>query len=313
MSSLGRRQFLTRVFATSAVLGAAGCQRGTRRSPADIREVEVVAGNVSTRDGAGVALRRALGHSRLPQLDPFLLLDEIRSNRIEDWQAGFPTHPHRGFETVSYLLSGSFEHKDSVGNSGVIGPGACQWMTAGRGIVHSEMPKQRDGADLWGFQLWVNLPARDKMSQPRYQELDRSTIPELSVGDGQARLIAGRLDNTRGPIDGISVAPTMLDMTLPAGGRCRHAIAAEQTAFALVIEGAVDIGARATEVVAGQVAVLSRGREMSCRSDRGGRYLLFAGRAIGEPIARRGPFVMNSEEELRQAFEDYRSGRLAGG
>jgi redox-sensitive bicupin YhaK (pirin superfamily) len=175
----------------SAALGvmALGCR--ARLAPGDVREVSEVVPGPRSRDGAGVSLRRTVGSRQLPLLDPFLLLDEIHSDRPEDWEAGFPRHPHRGFETVSYLIEGRFEHADSVGNRGVIGSGAAQWMTAGRGLIHSEMPRQDPGRDLWGLQLWLNLPAREKMTRPRYQELSPADLPTLDVGGARVRLVDG--------------------------------------------------------------------------------------------------------------------------
>lgn len=276
------------------------------------RPVRAVHTHQTSRDGAGVALRRALGHRGLPDLDPFLLLDEIRSDRPEDYIAGFPTHPHRGFETVSYLLAGRFEHKDSVGNHGAIGPGAAQWMTAGRGILHEEMPRQTAGELLWGFQLWVNLPAAEKMTRPRYQELAAGDIPELDLDDARVRLVAGEVAGRRGPVDGVSVGPTMLDATLAAGAALRHPVAGEHAAFAYVLGGEALLGPEARRVVAGEVAVFGDGDTVVATASTGARLLLLAARPLREPIARRGPFVMNTDAELRQAFADYRAGRLAG-
>lgn len=303
-----RRRFLVEVTATTALVGL-GCQRG-HRGHRDVREVERLVDATPSRDGAGVKLRRALGAAALPMLDPFLLLDEIHSDRQEDFAAGFPTHPHRGFETVSYLIAGAFEHADSVGNRGVIGAGDCQWMTAGRGIVHSEMPRAAPGEELWGLQLWVNLPAARKMTAPRYQDMPASAIPAIELGDARVRIAAGAVGRARGPIDGIAVAPTLLEITLPAGGAVRHELPVDHTAFAYALAGEVQLGARAATARAGQLAVLGRGRELAASSDTGGRFLLIAGTPIGEPVARRGPFVMNTDAELRQAFDDYRAGRL---
>lgn len=265
-----------------------------------------------SRDGAGVTIRRALGHQGLPDLDPFLLLDEIRSDEPSEYAAGFPEHPHRGFETVSYVLAGAFEHRDSVGNHGRIGAGATQWMTAGRGIVHEEMPRQQADGKLWAFQLWVNLPAAEKMTRPRYQELGPETIPSLTVDDAQVRLIAGELGGQRGPVDGVTVRPLLMDVTLAAGAAMRQPIACDLAAFAYVLEGSARLGAEGRELLKGQVGVLGAGNMLALASDAGARLLLLAGRPLREPVARRGPFVMNTDDELRQAFADYRSGRLIG-
>jgi redox-sensitive bicupin YhaK (pirin superfamily) len=299
-----RRQFLV---GSAGALLACGVPR---RHEADAREVERVVEAMATRDGAGVSLHRALGSPALPLLDPFLLLDQIRSADPNDFLAGFPEHPHRGFETVSYLLTGAFEHRDSVGNHGRIADGGAQWMTAGHGIVHSEMPRQEPGRELWGLQLWVNLPAARKLIKPRYQDLGASAIPELDVADARVRLVAGTIGATRGPVDGIDVQPTLLDAKLAAGARFRHPLPGGHTAFAWMLDGEARFGRRATPVRAGQLAVLSRGTELEATAPSGGRFLLIAGAPIGEPVARRGPFVMNTDSELQQAFADYRAGTL---
>ncbi|MCY1053644.1 pirin family protein [Nannocystis radixulma] len=295
----------------------AGCTPPSITTPvvkksAKLREVTAMHPFQPSRDGAGVTIRRALGHRGLPDLDPFLLLDEIRSDRPDEYQAGFPEHPHRGFETVSYVLAGAFEHRDSVGNHGRIGAGATQWMTAGRGIVHEEMPRQQDGGKLWAFQLWVNLPAAEKMTKPRYQELGPETIPMLTVDDAQVRLVAGELAGQRGPVDGVTVRPLLMDVTLEPGAGLRQPIACDLAAFAYVLEGAARFGGEGRELLKGQVGVLGQGNTLALSSDAGARLLLLAGRPLREPVARRGPFVMNTEDELRQAFADYRSGRLIG-
>jgi quercetin 2,3-dioxygenase len=310
MGRLTRREVLIGGAAAASVGMLRGCAVPARRHDADLREVASVVAAAPGRDGAGVNLRRSLGGRALPLLDPFLLLDEIHSDRPEDWMAGFPDHPHRGFETVSYVIAGAFVHRDSVGNHGRIADGGTQWMTAGHGIVHSEMPRQDAGLDLWGLQLWVNLPAKLKMTPPRYQDLGAAAIPEVDAGDGRARIVAGRLGKQRGPVDGIVVSPTMIDMTLPAGGRLRHELPADQTAFVYVLEGEARLGAKGTSVAAGNLAVLGAGREVEAKTAAGARFLLLAAAPIGEPVARRGPFVMNTEAELDQAVADYRSGRL---
>jgi redox-sensitive bicupin YhaK (pirin superfamily) len=200
-----------------------------------------------------------------------------------------------------------------VGNRGLIADGGAQWMTAGRGIVHSEMPRQEAGKDLWGLQLWVNLPARDKLVRPRYQDLGASAIPELDVADARVRLVAGTIAGRRGPVDGIVTAPTMLDATLQPRARFRHQLPGDQAAFVYVLAGAVQLGEAATPVREGHLAVLGSGLEVTATTDVGARFLLLAGRPLGEPVARRGPFVMNTEAELDQAVADYRAGRLTAG
>jgi hypothetical protein len=276
------------------------------------RPVRRVVRAQGTMDGAGVRLSRALGGAALSDLDPFLLLDEFHTDRADDYIAGFPDHPHRGFETVTYMIHGAMEHRDSVGNHGRLGPGSAQWMTAGRGIIHSEMPKQERGL-MWGFQLWVNLPGARKMTAPRYQDIAPTSIPEIDIADARVRVVAGEAAGKRGPVDGVVVAPVMLDVTLPAGAVFRHPLPPEHNALAYVIDGAAKLGPEGTAVARGELCVLGQGASIAAESATGGRFLLLAGRPIGEPIARRGPFVMNTQEELRQAFEDYRSGRLVGG
>lgn len=306
---LSRRRFLSNGSAALAAV-TVGCQT-RRRRPEDVRDVAKVLAAVGSADGAGVKLRRALGSRSLPMLDPFLLLDEIQSADQADFRAGFPTHPHRGFETVSYLISGAFIHRDSVGNRGRIADGGTQWMTAGRGIVHSEMPEQKQGLELWGLQLWVNLPAKRKMTEPRYQDLAASDIPELTVADASVRLVAGTIGRVKGPIDGVAVQPVMLDASLEAGAQFRYQLPTDHNAFVYVLSGAISLGAGADPVVAKQTAVLKPGRrEIAASSAEGGRFLLLAAAPINEPVARRGPFVMNTQAELNQAFDDYRSGRL---
>ena len=282
-------------------------------SASTARDVARVIDAQRTVDGAGVRLNRALGGPALGLLDPFLLLDEFHSDDPDDYAAGFPDHPHRGFETVTYMIHGAMEHRDSVGNHGHLGPGSAQWMTAGHGIVHSEMPKQERGM-MWGFQLWVNLPAARKMIRPRYQDIAPERVPEVELERGRARVVAGTAFDRLGPVTGIDVDPTFLDLALTEGAKVEHPLPAGHTAFVYVTDGAVRIGPRAKEVRHGQLAVLGQGDRFAASCDASsGRVLLFAGRPIGEPVSRRGPFVMNTPEEIRQAYEDYRAGRLTDG
>jgi redox-sensitive bicupin YhaK (pirin superfamily) len=284
----------------------------TRRSELKVREVAKVFASQPTRDGAGVALNRVIGQPNLSLLDPFLLLDEFRSDDPNDYLAGFPDHPHRGFETVTYMLEGAMEHRDSVGNHGRLGPGSAQWMTAGHGIVHSEMPKQERGL-MWGFQLWVNLPAARKLIAPRYQDLGAQLIPEVPLDHGRVRVVAGALEGARGPVSGIDVDPLFLDVTLSGKrGAFTTPVPERHTAFCFVTDGAVRVGPSRLEVTRGHLAVLSPGDAVQLEGEQG-RVLLLAGRPLGEPVARWGPFVMNTDEELRQAVADYRSGRLTSG
>ena len=224
----------------------------------DVRAVVLVMDATPTVEGAGVRLRRSVGTRELSLLDPFLLLDEIHSDRVEDYVKGFPTHPHRGFETVTYMLSGYMEHKDSLGQGGQLVAGSAQWMTAGHGIVHSEMPNP-DGDVFWGLQLWVNLPRAQKLMKPRYQNVAPDRIPEVSVGGASVRLVAGALGNEQGPVDGISVQPTLLDVRLPAGGTFEHELPRDHTVFAYVLEGAAQLGSARTDARSSQIAVFGPG------------------------------------------------------
>ncbi len=271
---------------------------------------KVLVGRPAT-DGAGVRMTRVIATPELDHYDPFLLLDEFRSDDPNDYIAGFPDHPHRGFETVTYMLAGAMQHADNQGNSGLLGPGSVQWMTAGRGIVHSEMPRQDDGL-MWGFQLWVNLPASDKMTAPRYQDIPADDIPTVEAGDGATvRVIAGRFGDVSGPVGGIATEPQYLDVHLEDGAGVDIPVVQGHNAFIYVYGGAVDVVADETRRVSrGEIALLSDGTSVSVKAGDPARFLLVAGRPLNEPIARYGPFVMNSEDELRQAFADYQAGRL---
>ena len=287
--------------------------RGGGGGEPGVREVKEVVTAQPSKDGAGVKLSRALGGRPLAMLDPFLLLDEIKSDDPNDYLAGFPDHPHRGFETVTYMIRGAMEHKDSVGNRGRLGAGAAQWMTAGRGIVHSEMPKQISGT-MWGFQLWVNLPAAHKMIRPRYQDIAPERIPEIAAERARVRVVAGSALGATGPVQGIDVDPTFLDVALEARGVHRQPLPAGHASFVFVTDGAVRVGVSRREVRQGQLAVLGAGEAALLEgAEGGGRALLLAGRPLGEPVARYGPFVMNTDDEIRQAIEDYRTGRLTQG
>ena len=279
-------------------------------TPSNVREVLRVLPAQTSVDGAGVKLHRALGQNALGMLDPFLLLDEIHSDDPNDYAAGFPEHPHRGFETVTYMIDGAMEHRDSVGNHGHLGPGSAQWMTAGHGIVHSEMPKQERGR-MWGFQLWVNLPAAKKMMKPRYQDIAPEKIAEVARERAKARVVAGTAFGLTGPVTGIEVDPLFVDLALEKGATLEHAVATGHSSFVYVPDGAVRIGSSKKEVRAGEIAVLSPGETFRVSCDAtSGRVLFFAGRPIGEPVARSGPFVMNTDDEVRKAWSDYRAGTL---
>ncbi len=271
---------------------------------------------VATSDGAGVALNRVIGSPELDMLDPFLLLDEFRSDVPGDYIAGFPDHPHRGFETVTYLLAGRMRHEDNQGHAGVIEAGGIQWMTAGRGIVHSEMPEQENGL-LWGFQLWVNLPADEKWVAPGYQEYPAATIPsEQRDGGVVIRVIAGETAlGTAGPVTGVSTQPQYLDVTLGNGATLAEPLAQSHNAFLYVFEGAVEVlsdqGDSDAKVGAGNLAVLGSGDRVHIAGvGANNRFLLIAGKQLKEPVARAGPFVMNTRQEVMDAFQDFREGRF---
>jgi redox-sensitive bicupin YhaK (pirin superfamily) len=263
----------------------------------------------TTSDGAGVRLVRMLGTAQLPDLDPFLMLDAFGSDKPGDYIAGFPDHPHRGFETVTYMLDGRMRHRDNHGHEGLLGPGSVQWMSAGRGIVHSEMPEQVEGL-MRGFQLWLNLPARDKMSPPRYQEYAAEQIPVFAPSAGvRVKVIAGRLGDAVGVIEQPATAPVYLDVALGAGAEMALPVPRGHSAFVHVYEGAAQV--QDTRVAASELAVFDDGDGVRVKGGDGvTRLLLIAGRPLHEPVARHGPFVMNTQAELVQAFNDYRAGRF---
>ena len=275
------------------------------------RSIVHAAQSMPTSDGAGVHLRRALGTPRVEMVDPFLKLDEFFSDDPKDYLAGFPNHPHRGFETVTYMLEGTMEHEDSVGNHGILRSGDVQWMTAGRGIIHSEMPKQASGM-LRGFQLWVNLPASHKMVAPRYQEIRAKKIPIVHGGDGGfVKVIAGEFEGAVGPVEGVFTQPLMLDIGLSQGGQRSIATPSEHAAFVYVFEGDASFGTEKPKLIKrGCLGVLGEGETLHISSESGARILLLAAKPLKEPVARHGPFVMNTVDELEQAFADYRAGRL---
>jgi quercetin 2,3-dioxygenase len=264
-------------------------------------------------DGAGVKLTRVIGTPELELLDPFLLLDEFGTDRPEDYLAGFPDHPHRGFETVTYMLDGRMRHRDNHGNEGLLVPGSVQWMTAGRGLVHSEMPEQEEGR-MRGFQLWVNLPASEKMTAPRYQEFAPERIPVVQPAGGvSVKVIAGRVGDIDGPIVQPATDPVYLDATLAADATWEYALPEGHNAFAYVFEGEARVGegADARSLAAQQLGVLGGGARVAVRAgEAGARLILVAGRPLREPVARHGPFVMNTRQELMQAFVDYQEGRF---
>ncbi|WP_291992550.1 pirin family protein [Candidatus Accumulibacter sp. ACC003] len=281
------------------------------------RKLQQVIRSIPTSDGAGVKLRRSLGQAPALRLDPFLMLDEFASENADDYIAGFPDHPHRGFETVTYMLDGHMLHQDHLGNRGDLRRGGAQWMTAGRGIIHSEIPQQQSGR-MRGFQLWINLPAREKMKAAAYRDVQPEEIPLVTMAGGvEVRVIAGALlvdgENVLGPIQGISTEPLFLDVRLPAGASFSNPLATGHNAFVYPYEGQLSIGAadEASVLAAHQAGVLSAGERVEIRADDGAAaFLLLAARPLLEPVVQYGPFVMNSREEIEQAIADYQNGRL---
>ncbi|MEN6426969.1 MAG: pirin family protein [Phycisphaerales bacterium] len=299
-----------------------------RTTTTETRKIHKVWRSKPTIEGAGVHLRRAFGYSEAPRFDPFLLFDDFRSHTPAEYVKGFPWHPHRGIETITYVLGGTVEHGDSMGNRGVIRGGDVQWMTAGSGIIHQEMPKGDPAGDMLGFQLWANLPADHKMMAPRYREVTAGQIPQMTLKDGvQVRIICGHVDGTEGPVRDIVTDPVYLDVSVPPRSEYIHPIPRDHTVFAYVIEGKGYFcrekdpftyemqGAnyfdmqRDPFVGDGVLVLFERGEQIAVSTEKEPvRFLLVAGRPIGEPVAWYGPIVMNTEEELRTAFEEYRDG-----
>jgi redox-sensitive bicupin YhaK (pirin superfamily) len=293
-----------------------------------IRPVNRIAQSRPTREGAGVNLRRAFGFGNTTDFDPFLLLDDFRNDNPDDYLAGFPWHPHRGIETITYVLAGTVEHGDSLGNRGKLGAGDVQWMTAGSGILHQEMPKGDPRGRMHGFQLWANLPASLKMTAPRYQDVSAPDIPEITDDDGTSvRIICGSFWGTTGPVDGVAADPRYLDVTVPAGQRKRLPVEMSRHAFAYVFAGSGtfrDASAprpvqtdRVGNVGEGEgsdaqnrsLVLFDDGDEITVQAgDEGIRFLLVSGKPLEEPVAWYGPIVMNTEEQLRQAYDELRQG-----
>lgn len=279
-----------------------------------IRKIKAVHRAENTSDGAGVRLKRSIGLPDLDYIDPFLLLDEFSSSSADDYIAGFPSHPHRGFETVTYMLNGSMQHEDSSGNSGLLVTGSVQWMTAGSGVIHSEMPKQKDGL-MRGFQLWINLPSKDKMMKPRYQDIPPDKIPEVRLANGGIiKVIAGEAEGVIGPVSGIVTEPLYVDINLPPGQEFSLPVKKGHSVFAYPFEGSVlftnsaasnewlDIRkSHLAEFEDGDLVVAKGGRE-------GGRFILLAAKPLGEEIYRHGPFVMTTREEIMTAVREYNNG-----
>jgi redox-sensitive bicupin YhaK (pirin superfamily) len=273
-----------------------------------IRKVSRAFTGKPTMEGAGVKLKRIFGHSQIPLFDPFLMMDVFGSDNPDDYMKGFPWHPHRGIETVTYIISGAVEHGDSMGNKGVITDGQCQWMTAGSGIIHQEMPENK--GRLRGIQLWVNLPAKNKMLHPFYQDIKCEEIPESSDENGSVRILAGTYEGIEGPVKGISIKPVFLDVVLNPGKTFEYAMEQDDTVFAYVLEGAgMFAGDTSISYDAGNAVLFEKGETVGVESGKEGmRFILVIGKPIGEPIAWGGPIVMNTEEELEKAFDELDSG-----
>ena len=266
---------------------------------------------VNVSDGAGVKLKRLIGTNEINMIDPFLLLDEFKSENPDDYIKGFPEHPHRGFETITYLKYGAFQHHDSKGNESIIKAGSVQWMTAGKGIIHSEMPEMKDGL-LWGFQLWLNLPAKFKMTDPSYQEINNAEIPIVKIDNCEVKVISGQFQNIRGP--GKSFFPfKYFDVTLKSNSVLEIPVQDDENVFIYLYEGKLLTGEsnNSTEVRSGSIASYNIGNMVYFQTlFNDAKFLFFAAPAINEPVVRGGPFVMNTEEELLQAYRDYQEGKL---
>jgi redox-sensitive bicupin YhaK (pirin superfamily) len=280
------------------------------RSVAPFRGVERLVRGVATSDGAGVRLTRVLTQDLQRRLDPFLMLDAFRNENPDDYIGGFPDHPHRGFETVTYMLAGRMRHRDSTGNEGLLGPGGAQWMTAGSGLIHSELPEQEAGL-MEGFQLWLNLPARDKMIAPSYRDIPPDSIPEFTTPAGvRVRVLAGSSHGVDGAVQRPHTEPLYIDVHLPAGSRFVQAIPPGHNAFAYTYRGRVDIAG--TAVADRHMAILANdgAGEVCIDAPEAARVLIIAGRPLNEPIAQYGPFVMNTGEQIQQTLRDYQAGKF---
>jgi redox-sensitive bicupin YhaK (pirin superfamily) len=275
-----------------------------------LRKIDSIFQSKPTLEGAGVHLKRVFGYAEVPTFDPFLLLDNFHSDNPKDYIAGFPWHPHRGIETVTYMLEGKVEHGDSMGNKGTICSGEMQWMTAGSGIIHQEMPKGSNGM-MWGLQLWVNLPADHKMMEPRYRDVRAKDIPEYRDENGiKVKVISGQFKDLRGPVKDIICDPEYLDVYVPPGVKFEHAVPIGHTVFAYILSGSSLFDPESTDPIPEENLVLySDGEGIEIRStEKPLRFLLISGKPIGEPVAWYGPIVMNTEEELNLAFEEHRNG-----
>ena len=273
-------------------------------------EIKKIVKAIQTSDGAGVKLKRSMGIPELDFIDPFLMFDEFGSENKDDYIAGFPQHPHRGIETVTYMLAGRFKHEDSTGSKGEMGPGSVQWMTAAGGIIHSEMPIMKEGK-LHGFQLWVNMPAKLKMSKPSYQNIEPKEIPEFKDQEKKIKIIAGKYQDKIGPIKGISVDPIYIDVELEKDKIFNFIIPSSHNAFVYLVTGEIIIGNKKHEQLKNSNLIcLQNGNDLKISAIKKSKFLVIAGKPIGEPIARGGPFVMNTKEEILKAVQDYHSGNF---
>ena len=277
----------------------------------DIRKIRKMFKGQPTIEGAGVHLKRAFGFDEVPLFDPFLMLDDFRGDKPDQYIKGFPWHPHRGIETITYMLHGEVEHGDSMGNQGLIRPGDVQWMTAGSGIIHQEMPRGDASGRMGGFQLWANLPAAQKMMDPRYRDVKREDIPVVSLKNGvEIRVICGDVAGTKGPVKDIAIDPQYLDVSVPRDSEFIHTVKRGHTAFAYIFEGSGRFDDQKGKSAAGGSLVLfSDGDQVAVTTqEEPVRFLLISGKPIGEPVAWRGPIVMNTQAELKVAFEEYSNG-----
>lgn len=293
-----------------------------------IRKIKKILKSVPTIEGAGVNLKRVFGYHQIPELDPFLLLDEFKSDNPDDYIKGFPWHPHRGIETITYLLDGSVEHGDSLGNKGVISSGDVQWMTAGSGIIHQEMPKGSKNRAMWGTQLWANLPASEKMTEPKYRDITSDQIPQIEIESSvKIKIICGEVNGVKGPVEDIAIKPQYLDITIPAGKKYIHKTQNEYTVFSYILDGegyfeperdpySFEIAGknyfdfkRECRIGYESLVIYEKGDEVEITAgEKDLRFLLLSGRPLGEPIAWYGPIVMNTQEEIKTAFDEYRNG-----
>lgn len=257
-------------------------------------------------DGGGVKIHRSIGSHGLSMVDPFLLLDEFSSDNPDEYIAGFPPHPHRGFETVTYIIDGKMEHEDSAGNKGMLESGGIQWMTAGKGVIHSEMPMQDKGL-MRGFQLWLNLPAKLKMMEPRYQNIEKEQIPDIENNDYRVKIIAGDFNGTKGPVNGVITDPVYMDVEIFADKKFEYNVPGNHSLLAYVFEGEIDFGT--TFIKKGNLVIFKEGDILNASTNKtGGRFLVLAAKPLKEPVARSGPFVMNTNEEIVQAYKDFGRG-----